>query len=119
MYPSFNHLGITSLYAIRSTVETLIASGFKPTRTIALAFGFDEEAFGRYGAASLGLHLERTYGENGIAMIVDEGTGFAEQFGSVFATPGIAERGFLNTHVKVTAPGGHSSVPPTHTVTLA
>ena len=30
----------------RTTVETLIKSGFKPTRGITLAFGFDEEASG-------------------------------------------------------------------------
>ena len=42
--------------------------------------------------------------------------GFARQFGSVVATPGIAEKGFLNVLVEVTAPGGHSSIPPAHTV---
>jgi hypothetical protein len=30
----------------RSAVETLIENGFKPTRTIVLAFGFDEETSG-------------------------------------------------------------------------
>jgi len=42
--------------------------------------------------------------------------GFAEQYGSVFATPGIAEKGHFDVHVEVTAPGGHSSIPPKHTV---
>lgn len=42
--------------------------------------------------------------------------GFTEQFGSVIATPGIAEKGNLNVLVEVTAPGGHSSIPPPHTV---
>lgn len=32
----------------RSTIETLLAKGFKPTRTVVLAFGFDEEASGVY-----------------------------------------------------------------------
>ena len=35
----------TNIYD-RTTVETLIKSGFKPTRGITLAFGFDEEASG-------------------------------------------------------------------------
>jgi len=44
--------------------------------------------------------------------------GFAEQYGTMVATPGIAEKGFLNVLVEVTAPGGHSSIPPAHTVIL-
>ena len=32
----------------RTTVETLIESGFKPARKIVLSFGFDEEASGVY-----------------------------------------------------------------------
>jgi len=44
---------------------------------------------------------------------------FAEQYGSVFATPGIAEKGYLDVHVEVTAPGGHSSIPPKHTVSFS
>jgi Gly-Xaa carboxypeptidase len=81
-----------------------------------VAFGFDEEASGLQGAGYLASHLEEVYGRDGLALIVDEGTGFQERFGSVLATPGIAEKGYLDTHVKVTAPGGHSSVPPAHTV---
>jgi Gly-Xaa carboxypeptidase len=101
----------------RSAVETLVASGFRPTRTVVLAFGFDEEANGLEGAWHLASHLEKLYGENGIAMIVDEGAGFVNKFGSVIAILAIAEKGYLNVVVKVTSPGGHSSVPPAHTVT--
>jgi len=36
-------------------------------------------------------------------MIVDEGSGFMQQFGSVVASPGIAEKGSLNILVEVTA----------------
>ena len=32
------------------------------------------------------------------------------------ATPGIAEKGYIDVRVDVTSPGGHSSVPPSHTV---
>ena len=45
--------------------------------------------------------------------------GFAEQDGSVFAMPGIAEKGYFDVNVEVTAPGGHSSVPPQHTVSFS
>ena len=86
------------------------------------------------GAGELGPYLESVYGQNGFAMVVDEGcesrlickgcrvvyelypAGFMQQFGSAVASPGIAEKGFINVLVEVTAPGGHSSIPPAHTV---
>ncbi len=37
-------------------------------------------------------------------------------YGQVFATPGVAEKGYLDVRVEVESPGGHSSVPPPHTV---
>lgn len=42
--------------------------------------------------------------------------GFSEQYGTVFATPGVAEKGSMNVELDVSTPGGHSSVPPEHTV---
>lgn len=42
--------------------------------------------------------------------------GFSEMYGTTIASPGIAEKGFMNVLVEVTAPGGHSSIPPAHTV---
>ncbi|KAF8159671.1 hypothetical protein B0H34DRAFT_704372 [Crassisporium funariophilum] len=105
----------SGLIGILSAVESLIEAGFEPTRTVVLAFGFDEESSGFQGAGLLGPALESIYGKNGFAMVVDEGAGFMEQFGSVIASPGIAEKGLLNVRVEVTAPGGHSSIPPKHT----
>ncbi|KAF5375364.1 hypothetical protein D9615_008006 [Tricholomella constricta] len=98
-----------------SSVESLIEQGFKPTRTVVLAYGFDEEVSGRQGAGHLASALFDYYGKDGVAFIVDEGGGFVEQHGSVFATPGIAEKGYMDVRVEVTAPGGHSSIPPQHT----
>jgi Gly-Xaa carboxypeptidase len=77
--------------------------------------------------------LLSAFGGDSFAFIIDEGGmflfgvlfrypddlaagGFTEMYGSVFATPGIAEKGYLDVRVEVTAPGGHSSVPPHHTV---
>lgn len=37
-------------------------------------------------------------------------------FGGTFAVPSVAEKGHLNIMMEVSAPGGHSSVPPKHTV---
>ncbi|KDQ26780.1 hypothetical protein PLEOSDRAFT_31133 [Pleurotus ostreatus PC15] len=103
------------LIGILSTIETLLANGFKPTRTVVLAFGFDEETNGVHGAGHLGTALVEHYGERSFAMVVDEGAGFMETFGTVFATPGIAEKGGLDVRVDVTSAGGHSSIPPKHT----
>lgn len=42
--------------------------------------------------------------------------GLASTFGTLVAFPGVAEKGYLDVVVEVSAPGGHSSVPPLHTV---
>ena len=44
---------------------------------------------------------------------------FADVAGSIIAISGTAEKGALNTRVTVTTLGGHSSVPPSHTVRLS
>ncbi|KAG5636676.1 hypothetical protein H0H81_007206 [Sphagnurus paluster] len=105
------------LIGVLSSVESLIQAGFQPARSVVLAFGFDEEISGRQGAQKIVRVLLEKYGKNGVALVVDEGggSGFAEVHGSVFAMPGIAEKGYLDVHVEVNAPGGHSSVPPKHT----
>ncbi|KAJ3842030.1 carboxypeptidase S [Lentinula raphanica] len=104
-----------SLAGIMLTLETLIEKGWTPTRTIVLAFGFDEEASGIHGAKTLGIALEEIYGRDGLAFIVDEGGGFKDVYGTIFATPGVAEKGHADIMVEVTSPGGHSSIPPVHT----
>ncbi|KAF4583535.1 hypothetical protein EYR38_002287 [Pleurotus pulmonarius] len=103
------------LISILASVETLLEASFEPTRTIVLAFGFDEESSGEEGARKLGVELERRYGKGGFSMIVDEGDGFGEKFGTTFAIPAIAEKGYLDVKIEVTTPGGHSSLPPAHT----
>jgi len=56
-----------------SSIEILIQNGFKPTRTVVLSFGFDEEVSGGRGAKALSEYLLSQYGEDGIAMLIDEG----------------------------------------------
>ncbi len=51
-------------------------------------------------------------------MLVDEGGDYMNEYGVAVATVGTAEKGYLDARVEVTAPGGHSSVPPAHTVSL-
>ena len=42
--------------------------------------------------------------------------GYGERYGGIFASPAIAEKGKLDTRIEVNTPGGHSSIPPEHTV---
>jgi Gly-Xaa carboxypeptidase len=78
----------------------------------------------------------KKYGKDSFALLVDEGGEstiycafkysplialalvgiFLDIEGSVIAIPGIAEKGKLDTKVKVMTAGGHSSIPPAHTV---
>ncbi|KAI2780236.1 carboxypeptidase s [Daldinia loculata] len=103
-----------NLIGIMEAVELLIDAGFKPKRTLILSFGFDEEISGGQGAAHLAKALVSHYGEDGAAVIVDEGAGTSTVWGSTFALPGVAEKGAIDVEIIIRMPGGHSSVPPAH-----
>lgn len=105
----------SGLIGIMSAIESMLENGFKPTRTVVIASGFDEEVSGMRGASSLATEMLERFGENGFTMLLDEGSGYSEVYGRVIAVPGIAEKGTLNVRIKVTSPGGHSSLPPPHT----
>ncbi|KAJ8508886.1 hypothetical protein ONZ45_g8890 [Pleurotus djamor] len=105
----------SGLVGTMMAIELLLEHGFKPPRTVVLAFGFDEEAGGPQGAGHIAPVLISRYGENSFAAIIDEGGGFSESYGSTFATPGVAEKGSMNVWLEIAAPGGHSSIPPSHT----
>ncbi|KAG6374707.1 hypothetical protein JVT61DRAFT_4077 [Boletus reticuloceps] len=98
-----------------TAIETLLERGFEPSRTVLLAFGIDEEAGGKVGAGAINKYLIETYGPDSIAMIVDEGGGYDDLGGTVFATPAVAEKGYMDIRMDVLTPGGHSSRPPKHT----
>ncbi|KAJ6470207.1 carboxypeptidase S [Mycena vitilis] len=105
----------SGVIGLLTTIEVLLETGFVPTRTVVLSFGFDEEAGGAQGAGHLGPALLERFGPDSFAMIVDEGVGFSETYGGIFAAPGITEKGSVNVNLEVQTPGGHSSVPPAHT----
>jgi hypothetical protein len=49
----------------------------------------------------MGKHLESVYGKHGIAMIVDEGgMGIQGLYGTEFAKPGMAEKGYMVSRLK-------------------
>lgn len=101
---------------LMSAVELLLKSGkFTPTRTVILAFGDDEETSGKVGAHHLAVWLEKKYGKDSMAMLVDEGSEMSTVWGQLFAMPAVGEKGYLDVEVRVETLGGHSSVPPPHT----
>lgn len=105
------------LISIIESMDLLMKSGFKPKRTIILAFGCDEEISGRKCARPISDLLFERYGENGIFMMMDEGSvGVQTQFDQSFAMVSVAEKGYLDVGINVTSTGGHASNPPDHNV---
>ncbi|GMH75423.1 hypothetical protein TL16_g06757 [Triparma laevis f. inornata] len=104
-------------------IEELLESGFKPTRTIYLAFGHDEEISGHQGAKYIADHMKKEVGEKGLEAVFDEGPMMIEG-----ALPGMkghvalvanSEKGYLTLEMSVKANGGHSSMPPFEQGTIA
>jgi carboxypeptidase PM20D1 len=95
-------------------VEMLIASGFKPERTVYLAFGADEEVGGMRGAAKIAALLK----ERNVRLdfVIDEGLlvldGILPGLSKPAALIGVAEKGYLSVVLKMSATPGHSSMPP-------
>lgn len=69
-----------------------------------------------YGASKLAQRIQELYGNNSIAIVIDEGAiGIVKQFGRTFAIPQAGEKGYFDAELTVHVPGGHSSIPPKHT----
>jgi carboxypeptidase PM20D1 len=106
-----------SALALFESVERLLGEGFRPARTVYLAFGHDEEVGGREGAVAIAerLDAERVRFE----YVLDEGGSIAEGLvpgvGESVAMIGIAEKGYVSLELGVEAAGGHSSMPPEST----
>ncbi|KAG0647941.1 Carboxypeptidase [Hyphodiscus hymeniophilus] len=108
----------SNLIAILSAIDALIHCDFTPTRTVLVSIGFDEEGGldQSNGARYLAERILETYGEDGIELIFDEGiAGIEEHFGTEFALPATAEKGYLDVQITIDTTGGHSSTPPDHT----
>jgi Gly-Xaa carboxypeptidase len=88
-----------SLIAILESIELLIIADFQPKRSIILSFGFDEEISGREGAGHLSPFLLEKYGKDAFAIIIDEGAGVNTLWGTHFATPGVAEKGYVDVEI--------------------
>lgn len=105
------------LISIIESVDLLIKSGFKPKRTVILAFGCDEEISGENCGRPISNFLHEQYGDDGIYLIMDEGsTGIQREFNQSFAMVSVAEKGYLDVGINVSSTGGHASNPPDHNV---
>jgi Gly-Xaa carboxypeptidase len=105
------------LISIMESLDLLIQSGFKPKRTVILAFGCDEEISGENCGRPISNFLHKQYGDNGIYFIMDEGSvGIQKEFDQSFAMVSVAEKGYLDVGINVTSTGGHASNPPDHNV---
>ena len=95
-------------------VEMLLADGFRPSRTVLLAYGHDEETGGAGGAREIAALLKR----RGVkpAMVLDEGgvigDGVLAGVRQPVALVGVAEKGFVTIELTARTAGGHSSLPP-------
>jgi carboxypeptidase PM20D1 len=105
-----------SLVGLLEAAEFLAAQGRRPTRTIMLAFGHDEEIGGDDGAVQIAAALT----QRGVRawFVVDEGMAALERHpltGGPASMIGISEKGFATMRVRAVAQPGHSSMPPPET----
>lgn len=107
----------STVLGIFEAAEGLITAGFKPRRTVLLAFGADEEVGGGSGAKKIAALLRG----RGVRpqFVVDEGgaviKGAAPGVPRPVAFIGVAEKGYVTVKVTAQAEGGHSSMPPRNT----
>lgn len=106
-----------SVLAQLEAVEYLLGTGFRPARTVLLAFGHDEETQGRRGAGAMSAELARR--GTRCEYVLDEG-GLVKTDGvpgvkKPVALVGISEKGYLTLELTATGAGGHSSMPPAQT----
>lgn len=108
------------LIGVLESCESLIAEGFKPVRTVYICLGHDEEvvAAPTSGAGAMadllrqrGVKLDSVLDEGGAVLNLDIKNIINKRLAGV----GIAEKGYADFEISVSAKGGHSSQPPKHT----
>ena len=103
-----------NLIAQMQAIEMLLASGYKPERTVYLAYGADEEVGGLRGAARIAALLKER--KVRLDFVIDEGLLITEGIMPGLTRPtaliGVAEKGYLSVVLKMAATPGHSSMPP-------
>ncbi len=103
-----------NLISQMEAIEMLANAGFKPRRTIYLAFGADEEVGGLRGAKAIAKLLADRQVK--LDFVIDEGLLITEGVLPGLKAPaaiiGIAEKGYMSVALGVGATPGHSSMPP-------
>lgn len=103
-----------TVIGVLEAVDTLLAEGFRPQRTVYLAFGQDEETGGLQGAELVGQLLKSRGVE--LEFLQDEGglitKGMVPGVSAPVAVIGTSEKGYLSLVLSVDMEGGHSSMPP-------
>jgi carboxypeptidase PM20D1 len=106
-----------ALMGCLEAVEALLASGFRPARTVYLAFGQDEETGGAAGARVIAQHLAAR--DIRLEFVLDEGGYVGHNLipgiDAPIAFVGTAEKGYLTIGLAAEEHGGHSSRPPAQT----
>lgn len=106
-----------NLLSILEAIESLIAQGFTPKRTIYVASGHDEESGGERGGAGIAQLLA----SRGVKLefVMDEGLlitdGVIKGLDKPVAMIGVAEKGLLTLALATHDEPGHSSMPPRQT----
>ncbi len=106
-----------TVIGVLEAVDRLLSAGYRPRRTIYIAFGHDEERGGVQGAAQIAALLK----QRGVrpAFVLDEGLFIAEGIVPGLQAPvaliGVGEKGSVSLELSVTVEGGHSSTPPKDT----
>ncbi len=106
-----------SLLAQLEAVEWLLADGFRPKRTVLLAFGHDEEVGGRDGAGAMASLLASRGWR--FEFSLDEGLpitrGIVPGADGDIAGVAVGERGVINVELVSEAEGGHGGISPRQT----
>jgi carboxypeptidase PM20D1 len=106
-----------SLMSILESIEFLIKDGFKPSRSVYLAFGYDEEVGEKEGAGKIASYF-RSEGMQ-FEYIIDEGgaitRGLVPGVPGWVALVGTAEKGYLSLELSAEGQGGHANQPPRQT----
>ena len=107
------------LIGVMESVEALLAEGFKPVRDVYICLGHNEEVMSSENSGAVcmcnwfaekGIHLDCVIDEGGAILPVNVKGVLDAQLAGI----GVAEKGYADFEISVSAKGGHSSQPPKH-----
>lgn len=111
----------SSVIANFEALESLLAEGFTPQRTLLFSLAHDEEIGGSNGGAKIAELIE----QKGISLeyMVMEGSGIVDSYpmvsGKRMAMIGLAEKTYVTLTLTALGEGGHSSTPPKNSAIIS